>query len=140
MSSTPARRIVTAGGLTGQVAAADEARMKLGRDLGRLDSEVRAQVSSTSERLAWRVLGTGMAIVTGLVVRKVFAAIWKAATSHDPPTNPAAPDTSWGESLGWALASGAAIGVARMVATRGATAGWTAVVGAPPPEMSKAGR
>lgn len=128
------------GGLADRVAAVQAARTKLGRDLGQLDSEVRAQMSSTAERLTWRVLGTGLAVVTGLVVRKVFAAAWRSTTSHDPPTNPAAPETSWGEALGWALASGAAIGVGRMVATRGATAGWTAVVGAPPPDMSKAGR
>jgi hypothetical protein len=134
------RRTTTPDGLADRVAAVQAARSQLGRNLGQLDSEVRAQMSSTAERLTWRVVGTGLAIVAGLVVRKVFVVVWRAATSHDPPTNPAAPDTSWGEALGWALASGAAIGVGRMVATRGATAGWTAVVGAPPPDMSKPGR
>jgi Protein of unknown function (DUF4235) len=138
--STPTRTTASGDGLADRVTAVRTAREQLGRDLDQLDAEVRAQMSQTAERAAWKLLGTGLAIITGLVVRKILIAVWRRATRHEPPTNPAAADTTWGEAVAWALASGAAIGVGRLVGTRGATAGWQRVVGAPPPGMSDIGR
>lgn len=139
-TSLPTRSDTAGNGLADRVAAVRAARDRLGRDLDQLDTEVRAQMSHTAERTAWKVIGTGLAILTGLVVRKLLIAVWKRATDHEPPTNPAAADTTWGEALVWAVASGTAIGVGRLIATRGATAGWQRVVGAPPPGMSEVGR
>jgi hypothetical protein len=143
MTSTPpvpARTTSTGDGVADRVAAVRAARAQLSSDLDTLDTEVRAQMSQTAERTAWKVLGTLVAIGTGIVVRKILVAIWRRATDHEPPTNPAAADTTWGEAVVWALASGAAIGVGRLIGTRGATAGWQRVVGAAPPGMSDVGR
>jgi hypothetical protein len=133
-------RSAAGNGLADRVAAVKAARSKLGQDLDQLDAEVRAQMSRTTEKVAWQVVGTGLAVLAGLVVRKLLGALWNRFTDHDPPTNPGAPDTTWGEALGFALASGAAIGVARAVAARGATAGWVRVTGALPPGVSDVGR
>lgn len=127
-------------GLAQHVAAVTAARDRLGRDLDTLDAEVRAQVSQTVEKTTWRLVGTGLAILSGILVRKLLIALWTRITRHEPPTNPGAPDTTWVEGLGWALASGAAVGVARLVAARGATAGWQRVTGALPPGVEDAGR
>jgi uncharacterized protein DUF4235 len=129
-----------ADGLADRVAAVRAARAQLGRDLDQLDTEVRAQMSKTSERLLWNLVGTGIALLSGVLVRKVIVALWNRFTDHEPPTNPGAPDTSWGEALGFALASGAAVGVARVVAARGATAGWQKVMGTLPPDVSDVAR
>jgi len=139
-SNLPARSRAAQDGLTEQVAAVAAARDRLGRDLDTLDAEVRAQVSQTVEKTTWRVVGTGLAILSGILVRKLLMRVWTRVTKHEPPTNPGAPDTTWVEGLGWALASGAAVGVARLVAARGATAGWRRVTGALPPGVSDAGR
>jgi hypothetical protein len=136
----PATRNGTTDGLAGHVAAVEAARAKLGRDLDQLDAEVRAQVSSTMERTTWQIVGTGAAILTGILVRKLLMALWTRLAKHEPPTNPGAPDTSWSEGLAWAVASGAAVGVGRLVATRGATLGWQRVTGALPPGVADAGR
>jgi len=114
------------------------ARDKLGSDLDLLDSEVRAQMSTTAERLAWRLIGTGGAIVTGLLVRRLLLTLWRRITGHDAPTNPGAPDTSLPEGLAWAVASGAAVGVGRLLAAQGATAGWQRVTGSLPPGVAHA--
>lgn len=98
------------------------------------------QLSQRSERLLWNVVGSGIAVLSGIVVRKVVVLLWNRFTDHEPPTNPGAPDTTWGEALGFALASGAAIGVGRVLAARGATAGWTKVMGNLPPDAADAGR
>jgi hypothetical protein len=130
----------TSNGLAQHVAAVTAARDRLGRDLDTLDAEVRAQVSQTLEKTTWRVVGTGLAILSGIVVRKLLIAIWKRLTHQEPPTNPGAPDTTWVEALSWALASGAAVGVARLVAARGATAGWQRVTGDLPPDVEDVDR
>jgi Protein of unknown function (DUF4235) len=146
MGSSPTPRTGTrrapadANGLADHVAAVRTARAQLGRDLDQLDSEVRAQMSKTSERLLWNLVGTGLAVLSGVLVRKIVVALWNQFTDHEPPTNPGAPDTTWGEALGFALASGAAVGVARVVAARGATAGWQKVMGTLPPYVSDVDR
>lgn len=66
----------------------------------------------------WKVLGFGSAILSGVAARKVLTAAWRKGTGDDPPANPESPDTTWGQAVMWALASGAAIGLARMLAAR----------------------
>ncbi|MEX2290184.1 MAG: DUF4235 domain-containing protein [Mycobacteriales bacterium] len=62
-------------------------------------------------------------IATGLVARKVsdklISTVWHRTRHTDPPSSPAAPGTPWAEAVSWAAASGIALGVARLLATRG---------------------
>lgn len=68
--------------------------------------------------LVWRVLGTGAAVLAANAARNGLSNIWQAVTGKEPPSNPESPDTTMAEAIGWAIASGAAIGLARMLATR----------------------
>jgi hypothetical protein len=68
--------------------------------------------------LAWRVIGTGSAVLAAAAAQKGLTAAWRLATGDDPPTVPEDPDTSWREAVAWAVLSGAVIGVARLMATR----------------------
>jgi hypothetical protein len=68
--------------------------------------------------LAWRIIGTGAAIVAATLAERGIKTGWKLATGNEPPTIPEDPDTNWGEAVSWALLSGAVIGLARLVATR----------------------
>jgi hypothetical protein len=139
--TTPARPVTaadpSADGLADRLAAVETARAKLGRDLDLLNVEVRSQMSQTAQRALWTVVGTGAAALTGLAVRRVLLLLWRQITGHDAPLDPGARDTSWAEGIAWAVASGAAVGVGRMVAARGATAGWQKVMGDLPPGASK---
>ena len=62
-------------------------------------------------------------IATGIVVRKLsdkaLSKVWQKTKHQAPPADPASPGTPWGEALSWAAASGVAMAVARLVATRG---------------------
>lgn len=122
-------------GLADHVAAVEAARGRLGTHLDQLNEEVRAQVSTSAERTAWKVVGTGSAIVAGLMVRKVVIGVWTKTRHSDPPSNPAARGTSWGDALGWTVATGIAVAVARLVATRGAAAVWEKATGNLPPGL-----
>ena len=87
--------------------------------------------------LVWKVLGTGAAIGAGVVARKLITRGWTSATGKAPPANPEDPQVSWPEAVGWAVASGAFIGVARLLATRKAAAYYTKSAGHPPKALQK---
>jgi hypothetical protein len=53
-----------------------------------------------------------------MAARKAMTAGWKLSTGKKPPSNPEHPDVSMGEAVAWAIASGVAVGVARMLASR----------------------
>ena len=67
---------------------------------------------------AWRVIGTGSAVLAAAAAQKGLTAAWKLATGDDPPTIPEDPETSWRDAIVWAVLSGAVLGLARLVATR----------------------
>jgi hypothetical protein len=68
--------------------------------------------------MSWRIVGRICAVLAGIAARKALMAGWRRASGHNPPANPAVPGTSWPEAIAFAVASGAAIGLARMLATR----------------------
>jgi len=88
--------------------------------------------------LAWKVLGTSAAIGAAAVARKLVTSGWTAATGKEPPSNPEDPEVSWPEAVGWAVASGALIGVARLLATRKAAAYYVKSAGHPPKKLQRA--
>ncbi len=88
-------------------------------------------------RLGWRIVGAGAGVAAAALTRKALTAAWRGTKHADPPANPANPSTSWGEAIGWATATGVALGVARLVAQRGAAAGWEKATGELPPGLEK---
>jgi Protein of unknown function (DUF4235) len=66
----------------------------------------------------WKLFGTVSAVAAGIATKKVLEVAWKTATGHPPPANPEHPDVQWWEAVSFAVASGAAIGVARMLTAR----------------------
>lgn len=86
---------------------------------------------------SWKVLGTLSAISAGVVARKLLVKGFTKTTGKNPPANPEAPDTEWHEALGWAILSGATVGVARMIATRKAANFYRNATGHLPKNMQK---
>jgi hypothetical protein len=68
--------------------------------------------------LAWKIIGTGSAVLAAAAAQKGLVAAWRLATGDDPPTVPEDPETSFREAIAWAVISGAVMGVARLAATR----------------------
>ncbi|MDQ1600152.1 MAG: hypothetical protein QOD68_1626 [Actinomycetota bacterium] len=87
--------------------------------------------------MGWRVLGGISAILAGLAARKLLVTAWRRTTGNNPPANPAAPGTAWREAIPYALASGAAMGLARMLATRKAASYYRKSTGHLPPGMEE---
>lgn len=66
----------------------------------------------------WSAMALASTVGATLAARKAMTASWKVATGKEPPQNPADPDVSLGEAVAWAVISGVAVGVARMLASR----------------------
>ncbi len=92
---------------------------------------------ATNTSFGWRILGGISAVLAGIATRKVLTKGWRATTGNNPPANPAAPGTQWREAIPFALASGAALGLARMLATRKAAGYYRKSTGHLPPGMEE---
>lgn len=79
---------------------------------------------ATDEEQIWNLVALGSAIAASMAVRQGLQAGWKVWKDEEPPSNPAANSVSWGEALTWTVAVGAAVGLGRLLAERGAAAGW----------------
>ena len=67
--------------------------------------------------LVWRVLGSGSAVLAGVVANKLVTTIWKKA-GRDAVVDPRDPRTPWRDAVAFAALTGLAAGAARVVATR----------------------
>lgn len=83
--------------------------------------------------LLWKALTTGAAIAAGVAARNLATAGWRATAHAEPPTNPADPQTSWSEALGWTVLVGVLVGTARLLARRSAAEAWAHLQGEQPP-------
>ncbi|HET9655848.1 MAG TPA: DUF4235 domain-containing protein [Kineosporiaceae bacterium] len=84
---------------------------------------------------AWRVLGTGSAVVAAALAERGARGLWRVVTGECPPEAPEDPDTRWGEAVAWALISGAAVAIARLIATRRAAEYYRASTGELPKQL-----
>lgn len=83
----------------------------------------------------WQALAALASVGAAAAARNTASALWTKRTGHEPPIDPADPDTDWGEAITWTLVIGALVGVARLVARRGAASLWEKVDGELPPEQ-----
>lgn len=83
-------------------------------------------------------------IATGVVTRKlsmvVLDKVWRKTKKTEPPADPASPGTPWLEAITWAAASGVAVGVARLVTTKGVATAKMKLTGEVPEGMEAPGR
>jgi len=75
-------------------------------------------VDEADNSAAFKIMATGGALGAAFLGRKAVTWTWKLATGNEPPANPEDPEVTWREAVAWALVSGAAIGLARLLAGR----------------------
>ena len=88
-----------------------------------------------SRDLAWKAVGASSGALAGIATRKLLQAGWRRVKGGNPPTNPASPSTTWSEAIVWAVSSGVALAVTRLVAQRGAAEAWRKATGAYPASL-----
>ena len=86
------------------------------------------------KKLSYNAVSTIAGLVAAVAARKIVSALWRSDT--ETPLNPADRRTSWREALAWGLATAVGAAVARIVALRGAAAGWEKMTGETPPGVA----
>ena len=66
----------------------------------------------------YKVLAMVASLLGAFLARKLLTTTWKLASGKEPPENPAHPTVTWPEAVSWAVASGAAVGLARLIAQK----------------------
>jgi hypothetical protein len=84
--------------------------------------------------MVWRVLGTGSAVLAGILANKVVTEIWKRA-GRDEVRDPRDPHTPTKDAILFAALTGLAVGAARVVVTRKAAAYYERATGHLPKPM-----
>lgn len=92
---------------------------------------------ATDSSKIWSVFSLISALGAAALAKKGLDRTWRIATGKKPPENPADPDIEIGEAVAWAVASGVAIGLARMFAQRRAASYYARSTGHLPPELRK---
>ena len=85
----------------------------------------------------WTVFSLVSALGAAALAKQVLDRLWKVSTGKQPPENPADPDVEIWEAVSWAVASGVAVGIARMIAQRKAATYYARSTGHLPPELQK---
>ena len=85
----------------------------------------------------WTVFSLVSALGAAALAKKAIDRAWTIATGKKPPENPADPDVDIWEAVAWAVASGTAIGLARMIAQRRAASYYARSTGHLPPDLRK---
>lgn len=86
----------------------------------------------------WNAVATLASIGAAMAARNAATSVWQNQVGAQPPQNPADPDTTWGEAIGWTIATGILVGTARLFARRGAATVWKKVQGELPPGVGEA--
>lgn len=90
-------------------------------------------------QVGWKVVGVLAGAVAAKASRSALDKGWAVAKGGEPPRNPADPGTSWADAVQWAVVSGVAVGLAKLVATRGAAGAWRRTTGHLPPGLQEVG-
>jgi len=67
-----------------------------------------------------RAVGMGTALAASFLVQQLINGVWRATAGHKPPKADDDSDARFGEVAAAAIITGALIGLARVLATRGA--------------------
>lgn len=86
--------------------------------------------------MVWKLLGTGSAIVAGIVANKVINLAWKKA-GRDTEIDPTNPESPVVEALAYAALAGLGMGLARTMTSRKMAQYYQRSTGHLPPEMEE---
>src|SRR5262245_17078327 len=83
----------------------------------------------------WTVFSLAAGLLAVALAKKTVDKSWTLATGKRPPENPADPDVEIWEAVAWAMVSGVAVGLARMLVQRRAAAYYVKSTGHLPPDL-----
>jgi hypothetical protein len=98
-------------------------------------------MAKAAGKITMRVLTIGLGIPLGILGRKAAHEAFNIVRPHAEGHSLTDPDASWGDVVGWAAVSSAAVVLADLLARRGAEEVWKFLLGTqPPPESGSKSR
>jgi hypothetical protein len=86
------------------------------------------------KKVLWMAVMAGATTLAGMAVNRSLDGAWRLAMREDPPDDPGSPSVEWRHAILWTVATGVVVGLGRLLARRGAAAGWELVTGEYPPD------
>jgi hypothetical protein len=86
------------------------------------------------KKVLWMAVASGATALAGAAVNRGLDQAWRVTMNDEPPADPASHRVSWRDAILWTVATGVVIGLGRLLAHRGAVAGWQAFTGEDPPD------
>lgn len=80
-----------------------------------------------TKNLDWALFSSAGVILASVLTRKLIKGSYKKLKGKEPPNDPTSKHVTWGEAITWGIASGAAIGLARILAQEGTVKGYKKV-------------
>jgi hypothetical protein len=102
-----------------------------------LANKKKTSKADKNKSLVWSAASVAAAFAGVAIAKFLLNLIWRTATGKKPPTNPTNPEVDPGEAITWAVASGAAIALARILATRRAAQYYARSTGHLPPGLEQ---
>ena len=100
---------------------------------------MRRDGESISRERTWRLVSTLTGIMGAMVAKRLIRSAYRAIQKDDPDSafDPRSDTFSFANALGWAIAAGIGLVIAKMVSDRVAAFGWKAATGTLPPGATK---
>jgi hypothetical protein len=96
-------------------------------------------VASAVDKLGWKLMGGAPAAAAAGFTRKAAEKLYTAGVGEAPPENPASPHVPLRQAVLWAVVSGVAVALVRLLVERTAAAAWVRARGELPPGIAKEG-
>lgn len=87
-----------------------------------------------AKKYGWKVVTIGLGALVGLATQRVIEVPWKLFRGSTPPKVLADRRSPLLDAMSWAVVTGIAVGIGRLLAIRAAAGVWEATVHEPPPE------
>ena len=93
-------------------------------------------MANTGSKIGMKILTVAISIPVGIGLRRTVEKVW-LATGADRPVPARGTGEPWADAIGWAALTGMAMGIADLVARKGAEELWHTVVGSRAPVRVK---
>ena len=93
-----------------------------------------------TNRQKWLLVAGAASAAVAPVAEQLLSNVWQRVTGEEPPVDVGESDIEWRRVMAWTAASAVVVGLAQVMARRGAALMWHRVTGSRPPRPKRVRR